>query len=74
MGLDLLDMPITPLPEVTPETKLSKDAARCLEYSQGNRCYTSPITRSFALSLSMSWDGKTNGPHYCPTWNTKKSS
>lgn len=34
MGLDLLDMPITPLPEVTPETKLSKDAARCLEYSQ----------------------------------------
>ena len=34
-GLDLLDMPITPLPEVTPETKLSKDAARCLEYSQG---------------------------------------
>jgi len=28
-------MPITPLPEVTPETKLSKDAARCLEYSQG---------------------------------------
>lgn len=35
MGLDLLDMPITPLPEVTPETKLSKDAARCLEYSQG---------------------------------------
>ena len=35
MGLDLLDIPITPLPEVTPETKLSKDAARCLEYSQG---------------------------------------
>lgn len=35
MGLDLLDMPITPLPEVTPETRLSKDAARCLEYSRG---------------------------------------
>lgn len=35
MGLDLLDIPITPLPEVTPETKLSKDAAHCLEYSQG---------------------------------------
>ena len=35
MRLDLLDMPVTPLPEVTPETKLSKDAACCLEYSQG---------------------------------------
>ena len=35
MGLDLLDIPITPLPEVTPETKLSKDVACCLEYNQG---------------------------------------
>lgn len=35
MGPDLLDMPITPLPEVTPDTKLSDDAARCLEYSKG---------------------------------------
>ena len=74
MGLDLLDMPITPLPEVTPETKLSKMPPAVWNTARGNRCYTSPITRSFALSLSMSWDGKTNGPHYCPTWNTKKSS
>lgn len=35
MGPDLLDMPITPLPEITPETKLSKDVERCLEYSGG---------------------------------------
>ena len=74
MGLDLLDMPITPLPEVTPETKLSKDAARCLEYSQGKPLLYFTDYKGFALSLSMSWDGKTNGPHYCPTWNTKKSS
>lgn len=35
MGPDLLDMPATPLPEVVPGTKLSKDAERCLEYSGG---------------------------------------
>lgn len=35
MGPDLLDMPITPVPEVTPDTKVSDDVARCLEYSQG---------------------------------------
>ena len=34
-GTDLPDMPITPLPEVTPETKLSNLASRCLEYSKG---------------------------------------
>lgn len=35
MGPDLLDMPSTPLPEITPETKLSKDVEHCLEYSGG---------------------------------------
>lgn len=35
MGPDLLDMPITPVPEVTPDTKMTDDVARCLEYSQG---------------------------------------
>lgn len=35
MGPDLLEMPITPLPEITPETKLKKDVERCLEYSGG---------------------------------------
>ena len=28
MGPDLLDMPFVPLPEITPETKLSKDVFR----------------------------------------------
>ena len=35
MGPDLLVMPSTPLPEITPETKLSKDVEHCLEYSGG---------------------------------------
>ena len=35
MGPDLLDMPLEPLPEITPETKLSKDVEHCLEYSNG---------------------------------------
>lgn len=35
MGLDLLEMPSTPLPEITPETKLKKDVEHCLEYSGG---------------------------------------
>lgn len=35
MGPDLLEMPLTPLPEITPETKLSKNAEYCLEYSGG---------------------------------------
>lgn len=35
MGPDLLDMPFVPLPEITPETKLSKDVEHCLEYSGG---------------------------------------
>ncbi len=35
MGPDLLEMPATPLPEITPETKLKKDVERCLEYSKG---------------------------------------
>ena len=34
-GTDLPDMPITPLPEVTPETKLGNLTSRCLEYSKG---------------------------------------
>ncbi len=32
---DVLEIPPSPLPEVTPTTKLSNTAARCLEYSQG---------------------------------------
>lgn len=35
MGPDLLEIPITPLPEVTPETKLKKDVEHCLEYNDG---------------------------------------
>lgn len=35
MGPDLLEMPTTPLPEITSATKLSKDVERCLEYSGG---------------------------------------
>lgn len=35
MGVDLLEIPATPLPEVTPETKLKKDVELCLEYSEG---------------------------------------
>lgn len=35
MGIDLLEIPSTPLPEVTPKTKLTEDARRSLEYSGG---------------------------------------
>lgn len=35
MGPDLLEMPLTPLPEITPETELKQDVKRCLEYSGG---------------------------------------
>lgn len=35
MGPDLLEMPILPLPEITPETPLKKDVELCLEYSKG---------------------------------------
>ncbi len=58
MGPDLLDMPITPLPEVTPETKLSKDVARCLEYSGGKPLLYFPTyqkLRSFFVEV-LEWD------------------
>lgn len=35
MGLDLLEMNMVPLQEVTPETPLKKDVELCLEYSKG---------------------------------------
>lgn len=35
MGVDLLDMDNLPLPEIKPDTKLSKDVTHCLEYSKG---------------------------------------
>ncbi|WP_300814063.1 DUF3843 family protein [uncultured Bacteroides sp.] len=35
MGIDLLEIPSTPLPEVTANTRLTEDARRCLEYSKG---------------------------------------
>lgn len=36
MGVDLLDIDNSPLPEIKPDTKLSKDVVHCLEYSKGN--------------------------------------
>lgn len=35
MNLELLETPSVPLPEVTPGSRLTKDAERCLQYSQG---------------------------------------
>ena len=35
MGIDLLEIPATPLPEITAKTKLTEDARRCLEYNEG---------------------------------------
>lgn len=35
MGVDLLEMPATPLPEISTETKLTQDVKHCLEYSKG---------------------------------------
>lgn len=35
-GTNLLDTPSTPLPEITPETRLSKNVEYSLEYSSGN--------------------------------------
>lgn len=36
MDLNLLEIPFAPLPEVTPDSRLTKDVERCLQYSQGN--------------------------------------
>ena len=35
MGLDLLEMPLVPLPEITPGMTLKKDVENCLAYSKG---------------------------------------
>lgn len=35
MGPDLLEMPLLPIPEIKPDTKLSKDVENCLRYSNG---------------------------------------
>ena len=35
MGLDLLEMPLVPLPEITPGMTLKKDVENCLSYSKG---------------------------------------
>ncbi|MFR5759191.1 MAG: DUF3843 family protein [Bacteroides cellulosilyticus] len=35
MGLDLLEMPLVPLPEITPGMTLKKDDENCLSYSKG---------------------------------------
>ena len=35
MGLDLLKMPLVPLPEITPGMTLKKDVENCLSYSKG---------------------------------------
>lgn len=51
MGPDLLDMPFVPLPEITPETKLSKDVEHCLEYSGGNLYYILLPIKNSASSL-----------------------
>lgn len=35
MGLDLLEMPLLPLPEIKPDMSLKEDVKNCLEYSNG---------------------------------------
>lgn len=35
MGLDLLEMPQVPLPEIKPGMQLKKDVENCLAYSKG---------------------------------------
>lgn len=58
MGPDLLEMPTTPLPEITPETKLKKDTERCLEYSKGKPLLyfaTYQELRTFFVEV-LQWD------------------
>lgn len=59
---DLLKEPSMPLPEVNPESTLSKDAAHCLEYSKGKPLlYFSTYTelRDFFIKV-LQWE---NHPH-----------
>lgn len=60
MGPDLLDMPIVPLPEITPETKLKPDVERCLEYSGGKPLLyfaTYEELRNFFVD-ALKWENK----------------
>lgn len=62
MGTDLLEMPMMPLPEITPETKLSQDAENCLIYSKGNPLLYfgtyNELRRFFVEELK--WENKKN--------------
>ena len=51
MGLDLLEMPQVPLPEIKPGMQLKKDVENCLAYSKENHYCTSPYMTSYVNSL-----------------------
>ena len=51
MGPDLLDMPFVPLPEITPETKLSKDVEIVWNTAVANLYYILLPIKNSANSL-----------------------
>lgn len=62
MELFIMDIPITPLTEIKPDTILSQDAARCLEYSGGEPLLYFPTYRELKKFLleTLKWDNKKN--------------
>ena len=60
MGLDLLEMPMVPLPEITPETPLKKDVKLYLEYSKGKPLLyfaTYQELKTFFIEI-LKWENK----------------
>lgn len=60
MGLDLLEMPLLPLPEIKPGMTLTKDVENCLAYSKGEPLIyfaTYDELRNFFVE-ELKWDNK----------------
>ena len=72
MGPDLLEIPATPLPEIIPGMKLSKDVERCLEYSKGKSLMyftTYQDLRTFLVEV-LKWEN--NPSNLLPELEKKK--
>ena len=74
MGPDLLDMPFVPLPEITPETKLSKDVEHCLEYSGGKPLLYFATYKELCKFFVEVLNGKIPVLLYFLTYSTRKNS
>lgn len=73
MGPDLLEMPLLPIPEIKPDTKLSKDVENCLRYSNGEPLiyfHTYEELRKFFVE-ELKWEDKNENlmPELRNEWN-----